>query len=100
MRWWNVRHPTEYTQRLRAGRSPAEARETVSSGDRRVERVMLGVRLAEGLPVEELTPGGLAAVDELVASGLVDPAGLAAGRIRLTRQGRLLTDTVVRALLP
>jgi oxygen-independent coproporphyrinogen-3 oxidase len=100
VRWWNVRHPTEYTQRLRAGQSPAQARETLSPDERRVERVMLAVRLAEGLPVEELTPGGLTAVDELVDSGLVDPAGLAAGRVRLTRQGRLLTDTVVRALLP
>jgi len=100
VRWWNVRHPSEYTRRLQAGQSPAEAREILSADERRVERVMLGVRLADGLPVTEVTSAGLAAVSELVEAGLVDPAGLDDGRIVLTRRGRLLTDTVVRALLP
>ncbi|MBL7500137.1 coproporphyrinogen III oxidase [Frankia sp. CNm7] len=99
VRWWNVRHPSEYGDRLRAGQSPARAREVLDPRERQLERVMLGVRLAEGLPLAELTPAGAAALDELVGSGLVAPEGLADGRVRLTRDGRLLTDTVVRALL-
>jgi len=99
VRWWNVRHPAEYTERLRSGRSPAQARETIDAAARYLERVMLAVRMSEGLPVGELTEAGRASLDELAATGLVDRAGLAAGRVRLTRDGRLLTDTVVRALL-
>jgi oxygen-independent coproporphyrinogen-3 oxidase len=99
VRWWNVRHPSEYAQRLAAGHSPAQAREIVDQQARYMERVMLGVRLAEGLPVAELTPAGAAELTGLVETGLVDADGLAAGRVWLTRQGRLLTDTVVRALL-
>ena len=100
VRWWNVRHPAEYVARLGAGRSPALAREELDEGTRRIERVMLGVRLAEGLPVAELDETGLAACAELARSGLVEAGGLEFGRVRLTRRGRLLTDTVVRALLP
>ncbi|WP_462188093.1 MULTISPECIES: radical SAM family heme chaperone HemW [unclassified Frankia] len=100
VRWWNVRHPAEYAARLGAGRSPAAAREELDAQARRVERVMLGVRLAEGLAVGELDGAGREAAAGLAKSGLVEPGALEFGRVRLTRRGRLLTDTVVRALLP
>jgi oxygen-independent coproporphyrinogen-3 oxidase len=100
VRWWNVRHPAEYTERLRRGHSPAQAREILGADARYLENVMLGVRLSDGLPVSELTAAGRRGLDELAATGLVDRAGLAAGLVRLTREGRLLTDAVVRALLP
>jgi oxygen-independent coproporphyrinogen-3 oxidase len=61
---------------------------------------MLGVRLAEGLAVGELDGPGREATAGLAKSGLVEPGALEFGRVRLTRRGRLLTDTVVRALLP
>jgi hypothetical protein len=35
----------------------------------------------------------------LTADGLLEPGGLAAGRLVLTRRGRLLADLVVRALV-
>ena len=50
--------------------------------------------------VNALQPQGRSAVAGLIADGLVDPrAALAQRRVVLTRQGRLLTDTVVRRLL-
>ena len=51
MRWWNVKHPARYTQRLAEGRSPAAGRELLTTADRHVERVMLELRLSDGLPV-------------------------------------------------
>ncbi len=104
VRWWNVKHPRAYAARLAAGQSPAAGRETVEDASARLERVMLGVRLDEGLPVEVLSPAGRARVAGLVADGLVDArAALGAGgrpgrRVRLTRRGRLLADSVVRTL--
>lgn len=100
VRWWNVRHPSEYTDRLRRGVSPAQARETVDADARYMEHVMLAVRMSDGLPVSDLVEAGRGGLDDLAATGLLDPAALADGRVRLTREGRLLTDTVVRALLP
>jgi len=100
VRWWNVKHPTAYAGRLASGASPAAAREVLTPGQRLDERVLLGVRLVEGLPVGELEAGGRAAVAGLIATGLVDgPAALTERRVRLTLRGRLLTDTVVRRLL-
>ncbi len=49
-RWWNVKHPSAYARRLAQGVSPAAGRETLSAEDRRIERVLLGVRLVEGHP--------------------------------------------------
>jgi len=105
VRWWNVRHPRPYAQRLAAGLSPASAREVLDGGQRHAERVLLGVRLAGGLDVGMLDPTARTAVAGLVAGGLAEPAAaLGAGgrprRVVLTRRGRLLADTVVRALLP
>jgi oxygen-independent coproporphyrinogen-3 oxidase len=98
VRWWNVRHPTAYAQRLAAGRSPAAARERLTTAERRMEEIMLRARLAEGLPLALLTPPALAEAGRLRDSGLIDPAAHASGRLVLTRQGRLLADAVIRDL--
>jgi oxygen-independent coproporphyrinogen-3 oxidase len=97
-RWWNVRHPAAYAARLAAGRSPGQAREVLPEHSRRLERVMLLTRLAAGCPVAELGPAGRAAAATAAADGLADPAALRAGRVVLTRRGRLLADRVIDAL--
>jgi putative oxygen-independent coproporphyrinogen III oxidase len=96
-RWWNVKHPTAYAERLNAGASPAHARETLDEETRRVERVLLEVRLEAGLPREVLDEAGRAAADQVVEDGL---AVIAGDRLVLTDRGRLLADAVVRDLLP
>ena len=98
VRWWNVKHPAAYAERLARGASPAHARETLTPEERRVEQVLLETRLASGLDVELLDRAGRQAVPDLLARGLVAPE--ANGRIVLTREGRLLADAVVRDLLP
>ncbi|MGN6444806.1 radical SAM family heme chaperone HemW [Amnibacterium sp.] len=100
VRWWNVKHPAAYAQRLAAGTSPAAGRETLDDATRALERVLLETRLAAGLPVDRLEPEGRRAVAGLIADGLVEPAAAFAGRVVLTRSGRLLADAVVRRLLP
>ena len=100
VRWWNVKHPAAYASRLAAGESPAAAREVLTDEQRHDEWVLLGTRLAGGIPVAGLQPLGREAVAGLVADGLVDGRSAVQDRqVRLTRQGRLLADTVVRWLL-
>ena len=100
VRWWNVKHPNAYAGRLASGVSPAAGRETLTADQRYDERVLLGVRLAEGLPIADLREEGRGAVAGLIAEGLVDgSAALRRQRVVLTRQGRLLADTAVRRLL-
>jgi putative oxygen-independent coproporphyrinogen III oxidase len=100
VRWWNVKHPAAYADRIAAGVSPAHAREVLDDETRRVERVLLETRLRTGLPVGVLDEDGREALPEQVERGLVDPAALDAGRVVLTLPGRLLADAVVRDLLP
>ena len=100
VRWWNVKHPAAYAARLAAGESPAAAREVLTDGQRHDEWVLLRTRLVGGIPVEGLEPAGRTAVAGLVADGLVDGAAAVRDRrVQLTREGRLLADTVVRRLL-
>ena len=99
-RWWNVRHPSAYAARLAEGRSPAQAREVLTPAERSMEEIMLGVRLADGLPVTALTPKKLHYAERIMASALLDPGSYRSGRLVLTRQGRLLADAVARDLTP
>ena len=98
VRWWNVKHPAAYAERLRAGGSPAHAREIPDAAARSLERVLLLSRLREGLAIEDVPPGRRTAVAGLIADGLIDAAAAIGGRVTLTRRGRLLADAVVREL--
>jgi oxygen-independent coproporphyrinogen-3 oxidase len=100
VRWWNVKHPRAYADRLGRGLSPAAGRETVTGDGAVLERLMLGVRLAHGLPLDDVPSEARPAVAGLVADGLVDGRAATGGRrIVLTRRGRLLADAVVRTLV-
>ena len=100
VRWWNAKHPAAYADRLARGVSPAVGRETLDDETRRVEDVLLRTRIVDGLPVSVLDEPGRSAVAGLIADGLVEGRNAIAGRIVLTRRGRLLADAVVRRLLP
>jgi oxygen-independent coproporphyrinogen-3 oxidase len=100
VRWWNVKHPSAYAGRLAEGASPAHARESLDGETRRVEDVLLRLRLRDGLPLAVLDEAGRAGARQAVADGLLDPGQHAAGRAVLTLRGRLLADAVVRDLLP
>jgi putative oxygen-independent coproporphyrinogen III oxidase len=97
VRWWNVKHPAAYADRLAAGLSPAHAREVLDDESRRVERVLLELRLRDGLPVSVLDATGRAAVAQLIDDGLLTRH---AERLVPTQRGRLLADALVRDLLP
>ncbi|MGR0221620.1 radical SAM family heme chaperone HemW [Agromyces sp. ZXT2-6] len=99
IRWWNAKHPAAYAERIAAGVSPAVGRETLDAATRETERVLLLARIREGIEVASLHAGGRHAVAGLIADGLVDAKNALAGRVTLTRRGRLLADAVVRRLL-
>ncbi|GAB2846316.1 radical SAM family heme chaperone HemW [Actinoallomurus bryophytorum] len=95
-RWWNVKHPAAYAARLAEEASAAYAREVLEAADRRFERIMLEVRLADGCPLGLFDD--VAAVRRAVGDGLLVPEAFEAGRAVLTLRGRLLADAVVRDL--
>ncbi|MGK0741526.1 radical SAM family heme chaperone HemW [Leucobacter sp. Z1108] len=98
-RWWNVKHPSAYADRIAAGVSPAHAREVLGADARRSERVLLETRIATGLPIEVLLSEERQEVSGLIADGLIDGRAALKGRVIPTLRGRLLADTVVHRLL-
>jgi putative oxygen-independent coproporphyrinogen III oxidase len=94
VRWWNVLHPARWMARLADGASPAAGRETPDDAAARLERVMLGVRLREGLELDD-DPRQRAAARQLAGDGLLE---LRDDRAVLTLRGRLLADHVTLAL--
>ena len=100
VRWWNVKHPAAYAERIAAGESPALEREVLDADQRADEVVLLGLRVRDGIALDGLTPSGRTAVAGLIADGLVEGPQAIAGRLVLTTRGRLLADFVVRTLLP
>jgi putative oxygen-independent coproporphyrinogen III oxidase len=93
-RWWNVRPPGRYIELTTGGHTPGGGGETLDPEARRLERLLLGVRRAEGVPAGWV-PAEAAA--ELAARGL---ARLEGGRFALNDRGLFLASEVVLALSP
>ncbi|MCL1839347.1 MAG: radical SAM family heme chaperone HemW, partial [Propionibacteriaceae bacterium] len=96
VRWWNVKHPQTYHKLLSSGQSPAQEREVLSDKQRRMEKLMLALRLADGLPVTELTRTEKLRMEEFVRQGLAERSG---SNVRLRLYGRLLADAIIREVL-
>ena len=96
VRWWNVKHPEAWAARLESDASPAYAREMLGTEQRRTERVLLELRLHDGLPLEVLTGSERIRLPDLLDRNLVVVTD---NRLVLTLRGRLLADGVVRDLL-
>jgi len=99
VRWWNVKHPAAYAQRLAAGVSPGQAREVLTGEQRTAEDVLLRLRLDSGVALDRLPATGRAKAADAARRGLLDPAALTAGTARLTLDGRLLADGIALDLL-
>ncbi len=95
-RWWNVKHPAAYAQRIAAGQSPGHARELLAAEDRRIERILLELRLIDGLDLALLSPQARAAAGRALTDELLEPLPFADGHAVLTLRGRLLADALVR----
>ncbi len=92
-RWWNVKHPSAYAARINAGESPAQDGEVLDRDARTLERVLLEIRLRDGLTLDLVDP---TRVEEVIGREL---GVLHEDRLVLTRRGRLLADAVVRDLV-
>jgi oxygen-independent coproporphyrinogen-3 oxidase len=101
-RWWNVKHPSAYAERLVAGESPALARENLDDSEKATERVLLELRLREGMSIEllkSINPLVAKPISQFIADGMVNAADSIRGQLTLTLKGRLLADALVRDLL-
>lgn len=101
-RYWNLRHPAKWMQSLQAGHRPVDDQEIITGESARLEKLLLNLRLRQGLDLGEYArefgvdaAALLCEAHELAGEGLLDGNG---GRAVLTRRGRLLADTVIQRL--
>lgn len=102
VRWWNVKHPATFAQKIAEGVSPALAREVLSDETRITERILLEVRINDGLAIDLvklLNAEAAKPISQAIADGLVEPEAAIRGNLVLTLKGRLLADALVRDLL-
>jgi oxygen-independent coproporphyrinogen-3 oxidase len=100
----NHRSVFTWLRRIEAGRSPVMDSETLSPEDRARELLVLGLRMTEGIDPHafrirtgydvEMLAGE--AIRRHTAAGLLETTG---GRLRLTREGRFVADSVIVDLL-
>lgn len=101
VRWWNLKHPVPYAQRVRAGESPAAAREVLDTETRGFEEIMLLMRTNTGVSRQKIREflgesEERAKLKTLLQDGLIFEDG---ANIVLTDHGRLLGDYVTRQIL-
>ncbi|KGJ82812.1 coproporphyrinogen III oxidase [Cryobacterium roopkundense] len=98
VRWWNVKHPAAYAERVLSGVSPAVGRETLDDATRELERILLLSRIRSGIPIASLSAPGRREIAGLIADELINARAALAGALELTLKGRLLADAVVRRI--
>ncbi|WP_116200428.1 radical SAM family heme chaperone HemW [Amycolatopsis circi] len=99
VRWWNVKHPAKYSSLLAEGQSPEADREVLTEQDQHLERIMLELRISDGMALSALDESGIKEARAAAEEGLLEVSDLdSRGRAVLTDRGRLLADAVVRRL--
>lgn len=99
VRFWNVKHPAAYQDRLTTGAEPIQEREILTEEQMASERLMLEIRLKSGIAKSSLTAEQLGALESFRIGGALDPDMWAAQRVALTQSGRLIADRIVREIL-
>ncbi|WP_459588663.1 radical SAM family heme chaperone HemW [Corynebacterium camporealensis] len=95
-RFYNVKHPARYTQVIADGRLPIKDEEILGPEEHHTEKIMLGMRLREGIPESWLSAAAQPVLEGFIDRGLLERIDK---RIRLTKPGRLLADGMVTDLL-
>ncbi|MFP4150316.1 MAG: radical SAM family heme chaperone HemW [Nitriliruptoraceae bacterium] len=102
-RWWSRRSTPRYVHAVEqagtapwgSGPSPLAGAEVLDDRQRAVERLLLGLRVREGLHPTDLPPIAPLALEDALEAGLVE---IACGRLRCSERGWFLLDAAVDRL--
>jgi putative oxygen-independent coproporphyrinogen III oxidase len=95
-RRWTTRSTERYLAAVAAGDDPITGSEDLDDQERAEERLMLGLRLRDGLHPGDLPPIDPLALEEAMDAGLVETS---CGRLRCTDDGWFLLDEAVGRLV-
>jgi len=102
-RWWSQRSTPRYVHAVEqaatapwgVGATPVADHEVLDADQRAAERLLLGLRVREGIHPQDLPPISPLALEDALAAGLVETA---CGRLRCTESGWFLLDDAVDRL--
>jgi len=98
-RWWNVKHPGTYKEKILSSGDPTQESENLSDAQREEERLLLNIRLPGGIAKSSLTAQQLEKLSPFLEGGHVSKENWGGGKVTLTQTGRLLADRIVRDAL-
>ncbi|HEV8420843.1 MAG TPA: radical SAM family heme chaperone HemW [Actinomycetota bacterium] len=93
VRWWNVRPPQQYMAAVASGRKPIGGEERLTDEEQRLERLLLGLRVADGILANQVDRSR---VESLLREGMAERHGL---QLALTERGLFLTNEIVLDLV-
>ena len=93
IRYTNLKHPEGYSAAVESGAPLAFESEALTEQTLKTERIMLGIRLNQGIPIEGLAA---ASVEKLTSRGWIERQN---GHIRLTGAGRHFCSEVALELI-
>ena len=98
-RWWNIKSPIRYIDAMAKGETIEASSEVLSEANKADEKIMLMIRMRDGLRSEDLNQGQRIIVEEYVKAGAIDEREWLSSRLVLTVAGRLIADRIVRDLV-
>ena len=98
-RWWNIKHPRSYQEKLNREESPIQEREELTSANMADEFIMLHIRRREGIPLSHLKENQFSVAKQFLDSGDLEEARWSQGKLVLSKNGRLIADRIVRELV-
>ena len=99
MRFWNVKHPTAYKERIENEIAPVQDSETLTQEQKENERIMLEIRLREGMALDSLGQAQIDRLKNYLSSDHLDATAWQDGRVVLTLTGRLIADRIVQEII-
>ena len=95
-RFWNVKHPNAYKEKVFGGISPIKDSEILTDDQKKSEYIMLAIRMPEGVRKSALSVAQYERTMEYIKSGhVIDRPD----SIALTPQGRLIADRLTQEML-
>ena len=94
-RFWNVKHPTAYKQKIFAGESVIQDSEILTAEQVKVESIMLGIRMRQGLEMSALSVAQIHLLEDYRENGYLE---MRDNHLVLTPTGRLIADRIVREI--
>jgi oxygen-independent coproporphyrinogen-3 oxidase len=98
-RFWNVKHPNVYKEKIQSNLSPIADSEVLEEIQIASEKLMLSLRLPSGVEKESLNQDQISELSDYVESGHLDLLNWNQGRATLTLEGRLIADQILRQIL-